>query len=79
METAIAKLNEELNADPENKQLSKTVERQKKDLAAAKKRIANAQKRRRQRGNINVATANLNGSKIYAASAGLFWGRIDEA
>ena len=66
METAIAKLNEELKADPENKQLSKTVERQKKDLAAAKKRIANAQKRRRGGGNINVATANLNGSKIYA-------------
>ena len=66
METAIAKLNEELKADPENKQLSKTVERQKKDLAAAKKRIDNAQKRRRGGGNINVATANLNGSKIYA-------------
>ena len=66
METAIAKLNEELKADPENKQLSKAVERQKKDLAAAKKRIANAQKRRRGGGNINVATANLNGSKIYA-------------
>ncbi|MGB0586018.1 MAG: DUF1588 domain-containing protein [Limisphaerales bacterium] len=66
METAIAKLNEELKADPENNQLSKTVERQKKDLAAAKKRIANAQKRRRAGGNINVATANLNGSKIYA-------------
>ena len=66
METAIAKLNEELKADPENKQLSKTVERQKKDLAAAKKRIANAQKRRRGGGNINVAMANLKGSKIYA-------------
>lgn len=66
METAIAKLNEELKADPENKQLSKTVERQKKDLAAAKKRIANAQKGRRGGGNINVAMANLKGSKIYA-------------
>ena len=61
----LAKLEAEVKANPDNRNTKKTLDREKKDLAAAKRRIANAKKRRRG-GNTNVAQAELTGSKIFA-------------
>jgi len=65
LEKGIAKLEAEVKANPDNRNTKKTLDREKKDLAAAKRRIANAKKRRRG-GNTNVAQAELTGSKIFA-------------
>ena len=65
MEKEVAELEAAAKADPDNRAIKKNLDRQKKALAAAKRRIANAKKRRRG-GNTNVAQANLAGSKIFA-------------
>ena len=64
MEKEVAELEAAAKADPDNRAIKKNLDRQKKALAAAKRRIANAKKRRRG-GNTNVAQANLAGSKIF--------------
>ncbi len=66
IEKEVAQLAALLKENPDDGQIKKTLVRQNKSLAAIKKRIANAKKRRRGTGNINVTTAILTGEKIYA-------------
>ena len=51
---------------PENKQTLKLLTKQKKELAAAKKKIEENKKRNRDNSNIAVAEAKLAGPKIYS-------------
>ncbi len=67
LESALADLEATLAKAPDDKQARNSVEKQKKELAAAKKRIDQAKKERSRGGpNVNVAVANLTGPPIYA-------------
>ncbi len=66
LETEVAELKSKLKANPEEKETQKSLDRQNKELTAAKKRIATAKKRRRDSGNVKVAEVDLKGQDIYA-------------
>jgi len=65
LEAELMELEATLKSDPKDKKVQQAVGRKKKDLAAAKKKVANA-KKRRDSVNHNVAEANLSGPKLYA-------------
>ena len=52
--------------DSKSKQDQKALDKRRKELIAARKRIAGNKKRSRNNGNIDVATASLTGPKIFA-------------
>ncbi len=67
LEAEVAKLEAKIKADPKDKDAKKSFAQKKKALADTKKRVANAKKQRlRGMDNVNVAQANISGSKIYA-------------
>lgn len=68
LKTELARLEAEVESKPDDKQVLKSLERQKKTLAAAEKRIEAAQNERKRGGgdNVEVAEANLTGPPDYA-------------
>ena len=62
----VAELEAKLKANPEDNRTKKLLERKTKTLVAAKKRVSQANNRRRNNENHNVARASLSGPKIYA-------------
>jgi len=62
----LAEVEAKLKDKPKDKQLLKSLTKQKKDLTAAKKKIEGDKKRNRGNTNIAVAEANLSGAKVYA-------------
>jgi len=77
LEEALSELEAKVKADPKNKDFRKSLDQKKKTLAATKKRFANAKKRRRGGGNVNVTQANISGSKIYARVSRRTFGRTN--
>ena len=65
LKSELAALEAKLKMDPKDREAKKAIGQKKKQLSAATKKL-NATKKRGQGGNISVANANLNGSKIYA-------------
>lgn len=66
MKSGIAALEKQVKADPEDRRISKLLDREKKELAVETKRIEQAKKTRRDSGQVNVAEADLSGPEIYA-------------
>jgi hypothetical protein len=68
LKTELARLEAEVESKPDDKQVLKSLDRQKKTLAAAEKRIEAAQNERKRSGgdNVEVAEANLTGPPDYA-------------
>ena len=68
LKTELARLEVEVESKPDDKQVLKSLDRQKKTLAAAEKRIEAAQNERKRGGgdNVEVAEANLTGPPDYA-------------
>lgn len=68
LKTELARLEAEVESKPDDKQVLKSLERKKKTLAAAEKRIEAAQNERKRGGgdNVEVAEANLTGPPDYA-------------
>ena len=66
MEKEVAQLEAELEGGQKNNRAQKNLNRKKKSLEAARKRAANNKKRNRGNTNVNIASANLTGQKIFA-------------
>lgn len=63
--SAVAQLKEQVKEDPDNKKLARKLAGEERALSSAKKKLAQA-KKRRSRTNHNVTEAKLTGPKIYA-------------
>ncbi|QDT62235.1 hypothetical protein SV7mr_47820 [Stieleria bergensis] len=66
LEKEFAELEAQVKAEPDNKQLKKSLDRQKKTVANAKKKVNDAKNRANSNANHNVTQAKLNGPKIHA-------------
>lgn len=66
LERELAELEARSKENPEEKGVMRSLDRKKKSLAAAKKRIQRAKAKRRREYNTDVAPAELTGPKIYA-------------
>lgn len=66
LETEVAGLEAKLKENPEDGQAQKSLERQKKQLAAAKKNVDTEKKKAGAKFNIDVAEADLDGPRTYA-------------
>lgn len=66
LENEVAELETSLESSPDDRQVKKSLDKRKRQLAGVKKRIERGTKRRPNRGNVDVAEANLLGPEIFA-------------